>query len=168
MSRYIFLYTLIISLLIASCGQTITPIPLKTPTRSAPKPSPSPIPSLQVNEEWTITMSHSGGIMGLMRSIEISSDGKYTVTDGREDKTITKQLSANALSELHEIVSNTEFVSPEKSLPSGCADCFIYDLEIQHGNEKPFSVQVDDITMPGSGMEKMITHLRGLLEKALK
>lgn len=154
MSRYIFLFMFFIILLITGCSP------------AAREPLKTAVPPLK--NEWTIKLNHSGGIIGLSRSIEISSNGKYTVTDGREDKTITKQLSANALSELHEIVSNSEFVSPEKSLPSGCADCFIYNLEIQQGNGKPFSVQVDDITMPGSGMEKLIAHLRGLIDAVLK
>ncbi len=69
--------------------------------------------------------------MGLSRSIEISSDGNYTVMDERSNKTITKKLSANELSKLQEIISNTEYINTERSGPSGCADCFIYDLEIQ-------------------------------------
>lgn len=154
MSRTIFLYMLLIVLLVAGCSSA-TPEPLK-----------SDLPSLE--SQWTIKMTHSGGIMGLLRSIEISSDGKYTVMDERTNKTITKKLSSNELSELQKIISNTEYVSPEKSLPSGCADCFIYDLEIQQGNGKKFIVQVDDITMSNSGMEILIMHLRGLLESALK
>ena len=105
--------------------------------------------------------------MGLSRSIEISSDGKYTVVDERSDKSVTKKLPTNELSKLMEIVSNTEYIPPERSLPSGCADCFIYDLEIQ-GNGKKFSVQVDDISLPNSGMETLITYLRGLIDAAVK
>ena len=153
MPRIIFIYMLLITLLITGCSYP-TPEPLKTD-----------LPSL--DSEWTIKMVHSGGIMGLMRSIEISSDGKYTVMDERSNKTVTKKLSASELSKLQEIVSNTEYINTERSSPSGCADCFNYDLEIQKDGKK-FSVHVDDISMPNSAMETLIMYLRDLLETALK
>jgi len=71
MPRTVFMYVLLVSLLIASCGQSTALEPLNTPTTEAPA-STLPAPG----SEWTINMNHSGGIMGLMRSIEISSDGK--------------------------------------------------------------------------------------------
>jgi len=162
MLRSIFLFVLLIPLLIAGCGRSVTPEPLKTPTLESPASNPP-----AVSGEWTISMTHSGGIMGLMRSIEILSNGKYTVSDERANKTITKELSANGLSKLQEIVSNTEYITPERSLPSGCADCFIYNLEIK-GSGKKFAVQVDDISLPNSGMETLIMYLRDLMDAALK
>jgi len=111
-------------------------------------------------------MIHSGGIMGLSRSIEISFDGTRTVTDERGDKTITGELSAGELENLREIVVNSEYQPTERPQGSDCADCFVYNLEIQ-GDGKKFIVQVDDITMPESGMERLIVHLRDLLEAAL-
>ena len=104
--------------------------------------------------------------MGLSRSIEISSDGNYTVMDDRTNKTITRKLPANELAKLVEIVSNTEYVTTEKPMPSACADCFIYNLEIQMDGKK-FSTQVDDITLPNSGMEPLITYLRDLIQASL-
>ena len=164
MPRIIFLCTLLVTLLIAGCNpsSTSTPQPLKTPTLEFIK---SNLPSL--DGEWTINMTHSGGIMGLSRSIEISSDGNYIVVDERSNKSVTKKLSTNELSKLMEIVSNTEYITPERSLPSGCADCFIYNLEI-YGEGKKFAVQLDDISLPNSGMETLITHLRGLIDAAVK
>ena len=163
MSRIIFLCALLITLLVTGCGPSSTPEPLKTPTL---EPTKSDLPS--PNGVWTmINMTHSGGIMGLMHSIEISSDGKYTVMDEWAKKTITRELSKNELSKLQEIISKTEFVSTEGRIPSGCADCFIYDLEIQ-GNGKRFSVQVDDVSMQKLGMETLIVYLRDLMDAALK
>ena len=153
MSRSIFLFTLLITLLVTGCSSA-TREPLKTA-----------LPPLE--SKWMIKMTHSGGIMGLMRSIEISSDGNYTVMDDRSNKAITKKLSATELSKLQEIVSNAEYVNTERSGPSGCADCFIYDLEIEEGG-KHFSIQVDDISMPNSGMETLIAYLRALIDAAVK
>ena len=161
MPRSILLFALPITLLIAGCIPSSIPKSLSTPTL---EPIESDLPSL--DGEWTIKMTHSGGIMGLSRSIEISSDGKYIVADKRTNKTITKKISANELSKLQEIVSNTEYITTERPAPSVCADCFIYNLEIQGGGKK-FSVQIDDISMPSSGMETLIRYLRGLLDAAL-
>jgi len=141
------------TLFLTGCGIVSTSVPAK-----------NQLPTLE--GEWTIRMVHSGGIMGLSRSIEISSNRTYTVTDERADKTITGKLSADKLENLREIVVNSEFQPMERLQPSGCADCFMYNLEIQGGGSK-FMVQVDDITMPDSGMERLIMYLRDLLEAAL-
>jgi hypothetical protein len=161
MSRTIFLDVILVALLIVGCGQSAAPEPLETPATGL---SATNLPSM--NGEWTIRMRHSGGIMGLARSIEISSDGKFTVMDERENKTTTGELSANELSKLNEMVSSAEYI-PESKPSGGCADCFIYDLEIQT-NGKNFSIQLDDISLPKSGLEPLVTYLRGLIDTALK
>ena len=160
MTRSVFLYVLFIVLLITGCSAT-TPEPLK----STPELPDSNLPSLDGN--WKIKMTHSGGIMGLSRSIEISSDGKYTVVDERASKTITGELNADELSELKRQVSSSEYISAGKPDGMGCADCFIYDLEIQ-GNEEKLNIQLNDINLPNSGLERLVSHLRGLIEAALK
>ena len=76
MLRTFFLYVLLASLLTAGCAPSNMPEPLKTPTSKPPSTS---IPSL--DGDWRITMKHSGGIMGLSRSINITSNGKYIVED---------------------------------------------------------------------------------------
>ena len=162
MPRTIFLYVLLITLLIAGCRPSSTPEPLNTPTTEA---HTSTLPAL--DGDWTIKMTHSGGIMGLSRSIEISSDGKFTVVDERANKTVTGELSADELSKINEQVLSAEYIPATKPDGMGCADCFIYDLEIQENGEK-FAVQLNDISLPNSGLESLVTHLRGLIDTALK
>jgi len=112
-------------------------------------------------------MTHSGGIMGLARSIEISSYGKFTVTDNRSNKTVTGELAADDLSKLNELLASTAGHSAGKPNGRVCADCFIYDLEV-HKNEERFVVQLSDITLPNSGYESLINQLRGLIDTALE
>ncbi len=162
MPRIIFLYVFLISLLAAGCGQPATVETLNTPTTESPV---SNLPTL--DGDWKIKMKHSGGIMGLSRSIEISSDGKFTVLDERKDKTINGELTADELSKLNKQVSSSEYIFETKPDGMGCADCFIYDLEIQKGEEK-FAIQLNDISLPNSGLEPLVAHLRGLIETALK
>jgi len=162
MPRTIFLYVLLISLFIAGCGTSATPEPIKTPTL---EPRPTDQPSFEGN--WMIKMKHSGGIMGLSRSIEISSNGNFTVADERANKTVTGMLTANELSKINEQVSSLEYISASKPDGMGCADCFIYDLEIQGSGEK-LAIQLNDISLPSSGLESFVSHLRGLIDIRLK
>ncbi|MBL8102379.1 MAG: hypothetical protein JNM02_07615 [Anaerolineales bacterium] len=148
-----FLFSLSIALLMTGCAS------LATQTAATPA-----LPVLA--DEWTVEMTHSGGIVGLMRAIKISSDGSYTVTDERTNKTISGELSKDELAKLTEVIASTNYIPSEK--PKGvCADCFIYDIEIQ-GSEKNLAVQLDDISLPGSGMENLVTFLRGLIDSFLK
>ena len=159
MSRTIYLFALLMTVLITGCSSfsPSTPIPLNT---SLPTPKAA-------EAEWTIKMTHSGGIMGVARSIEISSDGKYTVADEMTDKTITGELTANELSKINGIVSDSNFSSATKPQRSSCADCFIYGIETQV-NGKKVVYQVDDVTLSASGLEPLVTYLRDLMDKALQ
>lgn len=105
--------------------------------------------------------------MGLMRSVEISSDGNYTVTDDRLKKEVTGKLSESELETLSGVVTSARLINSDKPGISVCADCFIYELEILR-NGKVSTIQLDDITLPGSGMEALVTSLRELMDSALK
>ena len=162
MHRTVFLYMLLISLFIAGCGSSATLEPIKTPTL---EPRQADQPSFEGN--WTIKMKHSGGIMGLSRSIEISSNGNFTVVDERVNKTITGVLAVNELSKINEQVSSLEYIPASKLDSMGCADCFIYDLEIQENGEK-LAVQLNDISLPNSGLESLVSYLRDIIDMTLK
>lgn len=153
MMQKIFPFILIIILLITGCSSSSSPT-----TISATMPVTDNI--------WTVKMTHSGGIMGLMRSVEVSSNGNYIVTDERTKQTITDKLPADELATLNKLVTNAEYATAQKPVPSGCADCFVYDIEMQGGGKK-FAVQLDDISLPGSGMELLVTFLRELIDTAL-
>jgi hypothetical protein len=160
MTRSVFIYIFFIALFISGCSAS-TPEPLK----STPESPKSNLPALDGN--WKIKMTHSGGIMGLSRSIEISSDGKYTVMDERASKTIARELTADELSKLKEQVETSEYIPASQPDGRACADCFIFDLEIQGSGDK-FNIQLNDISLPTSGLETLVTYLRGLIEAALK
>jgi hypothetical protein len=154
MPRTVFLYVLLVTLLITGCGPASLPEPFNTPTTNP-------------SGDWTIKMTQSGGIMGLSRSIEVSSDGNYTVIDERANKTVTGELTTNELSELNGLVVTSNYVPATKPDGMGCADCFVYDLETQVNGEK-FSVQLNDISLPNSGLEPLVSYLQGLMDTALK
>ena len=169
MRKNVFLFVILITLLTVSCKLFSSPIS-STASSSQPLNTATPefiktnLPAL--DGEWTISMNHSGGIMGLIRSIEISSDGKFTVMDERTKKTVTGKFSSDELSKLLKQVSSSKYISPSKPEPV-CADCFVYDLEIQ-GNGKKFNVQLNDISLPNSGLEPLVDYLRSQIDVALK
>lgn len=116
--------------------------------------------------DWSLTMTHSGGIMGLMRSITLNSDGEFSATDERLSRTFTGQLTSDQLAEIQSLVANMQYTEPSR--PNAvCADCFVYAFQIQKGNEQLF-IQVDDITLPNSGMETLTSILVELLDAMLR
>lgn len=160
MKRLIFQFFWMIVFLASGCSSTS-----KTP---AATPAPASTPTMPgVGEEWIIKMTHSGGIMGLMRSVEIASNGNFTVTDKRIDKTVTGKLTDEELTQLGELISAAGNFSTGGPGLGVCADCFIYDLEIQSSGKK-FAVQLDDLSLPESGLETLVGFLRGIADSALK
>lgn len=154
MRKTLFPFTLFITLMIAGCA---TSSPMTTPAATPTLPA--------MPDEWTIKMTHSGGIMGLMRSIEVSSDGSYTVMDERNGKTVSGDLSANELAEFTGILNGMDFSAV--GAPEGfCADCFIYDIEIQ-SNEEKFMFRLNDLNLAESGMEDFVSSLRKIMDSAL-
>ncbi|MBI5823655.1 MAG: hypothetical protein HZB18_06475 [Chloroflexi bacterium] len=164
MLRTVFLSILISAFLVAGCASSPEVTDASTPAPTAVLLS---TPTLPVVDEWTIKMTHSGGIMGLMRSLEVSSDGKYSAVDERANKTVSGELSFNELATLNEMISILDGADVKQPGPGNCADCFIYDLEI-HSGKNNLAIQLDDISLPDSGMVELVSFLRGITDSALK
>lgn len=150
MKRYLTIAITAAILLSACASHITTPAPLPTP-----------------GEKWMVKMTQSGGIMGLARALEVSSDGGATVTDENAQKKITLQLPDGKLVPLNELIASPDLTQPVKSLPA-CADCFIYNIEITSTAGKPFTATVNDISLPDSGLEPLVIFLRDMMDTALK
>jgi hypothetical protein len=109
---------------------------------------------------WQISLAQTGGFAGVSRRLEISSNGEMTLTDERSQKQSTVQLSADKFARLKDLVVATQYRPITQ--PLGCADCFIYDLQIDNGSEK-FQVQIDDVNLPNSGLQPLISFLAEML-----
>lgn len=133
------------------------------PTAEAATATPAlPAPAT----DWFVTLTQSGGIMGLMRSIAINSDGEFTATDERSDKTVTGQLTNAEFTEIRTLITGMQYIEPPR--PNAvCADCFVYAYQIQRGDQR-ISIQLDDITLPGSGLESLTGSLVKLLDAKLR
>lgn len=158
MARIKFLSVMTMALFIAACT---FPLP-----RAQDTSTPASAQSVELGDTWTIKMTQSGGIMGLRRLVEISSDGKYTVTDERMNKSVSGVLPTNELTTLKRTVFalNMDSQTPKQSV---CADCFVYEIEIESGGNE-VSMQLDDISLPDSGMEPLVSFLLTIMNTALK
>ncbi len=145
--------TLALMAFLAGCARPL-------PTSSAPQPLPSPA------ADWTMTLTQSGGFAGVMLKVVVSSDGKLTAEDQRSGRTVTQHLTADAVARLASLSSGLVVTTPAESR-SGCADCFIYDLQVDAGG-RSVQIHADDTTLADSGAEDLIRTLQGLRDAALR
>ncbi len=148
-----FIFGLLITLIfLSSCGpaESIRPIP-------QPLASPS--------DKWDVKLVQSGGIAGVLLTVEVSSDGQLKAENQRLQQSITKILPPQTTAELKGLIFNTT-LSTSRVLQSGCADCFIYDLEI-HSEGNDVKIHVDDVMINDSGAQGLITTLLKIRDEAL-
>ena len=157
MNRFLLIVFLVT--LLTGCGPAR--LDSAAPATDAPQPLATP------SAGWTVRMNQSGGIMGMSQTIEVKSDGQMVVTDERAQKTVKANVAAAELKSLMGLVASARLVQPVTSLPN-CADCFIYNVQIDSGSGKPFQAQVNDINLGQSDLQPLISYLRGLMNQALK
>lgn len=155
MTRILYSLILITAVLMTGCAA----LPQKTPAATPALPV--------ITDEWTLTMNLSGGIMGLMRSVEVTSEGNYTVIDERTKNKAEGKLSGDELEKLNGIIKSAMLKASNTPDSSVCSDCFVYDIKIQSGGES-LTVRLDDMALPNSGMEDLAVFLRELIESALQ
>jgi len=115
--------------------------------------------------DWSVRMNLSGGFDGLLRDIEVKSDGSYVVIDERMKKTSSGDLTETELAKLESLITTLEFSVPE--FPTGCADCFIYKVEIESGGKKMI-VSADDVSLEKSGLDSLVQFMRTIMDRALR
>ena len=158
--KKVFLMIVIFSTLLVACG-SIELIPRPT---LEPMPLPSSIPSPISSAAWDMVLKQSGGIAGISRALEVHSDGQIIVSEERSGKSVKRQLKADELTKINQLLTAFSFHRP--TTPMGCADCFFFDLEIQSGG-KNINVQSDQVNLHGSGAEDLINYLTGLMNAML-
>lgn len=145
MSKTILMSILIASFLISACSSS---------SEIAYTP-----PALE--GDWSVRMIQSGGIAGVNRAVEVLSDGSYTVYPQAGSEGITGQLTESELAQLQALITNLEIANTRTDRM--CNDCFEYHLEIQSGGRK-MVLDLDDMTLPDSGVEELVTFLSGLMQ----
>ncbi len=118
-----------------------------------------------LSDAWSITLTQSGGFAGLHRTVTVTSDGQVTAQDVRTEQSGSFRLTADELAALEELVADAGFVGPTRT-DTGCADCFLYDLQIDSPAGRA-SFQLDDVSLPDSGLQPLVAHLLSLMDGAL-
>jgi hypothetical protein len=118
-----------------------------------------------LEETWAVKMTVSGGIAGILRTIDVNSTGSYSVADQRSGKIATGNLTEAELATLQALISSLEVSTPKN--PSACADCFEYELEIESGGKKMIA-SADDLSLGESGMGELVQFLRQTMDAALQ
>lgn len=115
--------------------------------------------------EWIVRMTQSGGIMGMMRSIEVAADGRYVAADQRAGDIVKGEFTEDELKDLMDMVAALEFTSSLST--AECADCFMFNVEIQGSGQKMI-VQADDLSLEDSGLEALVRFLSEKMDSALQ
>jgi hypothetical protein len=148
-----FILSLLVTLIfLSSCG-----------TAGSIKPIPQPLAS--PSDNWNVKLTQSGGIAGVLLTVDVSSDGQLKAEDQRSQRSVTKILPLQTIAELKGLIFNTG-VATSRILQSACADCFIYDLEIQ-SDGKDVKIHIDDVTINDSSAQGLITTLLKIRDEAL-
>lgn len=141
-----------ISLMLAACSLT-------SPATPQPLPLPSP------GRPWTITLTQSGGFVGVLRSIQVASDGHMTVQDQRSGRVVSQELPPDTMRLLNQLLSEST-ISTLTPAPPACSDCFIYDLVLASVGPS-IEIHANDISIDSSGAEGLINFLGKLRDDAL-
>jgi hypothetical protein len=118
---------LVLSLVLSACGGapvgTLEPLPLGTPALTSASGCNTPA-------NWTIQFNRSGGIAGFKQSLTLRSDGSLTIQSESPPANVQKSISTNQVSNITNLLAQA---CPFEMAPNeaGCADCFIYNLNIQ-------------------------------------
>ena len=144
---------LLVSLVISACSAI-------APSASSPTPLPSP------SKNWRIKLTQSGGFVGVLLSVEVTSTGQLTAEDQRTGHTVTRTLSPQTTAELRQLIGGIAPSGGDKPA-SGCADCFIYDLEL-HRDSGDMQIHTDDTSIDDFGAADLIRRLSQLRDDALR
>lgn len=117
-------------------------------------------------ENWHIKLKISGGFAGYRRTMELSSKGQLSVIDQKSSKQAIAQISEKELRDIALCINSNKLIQPSGRLPN-CRDCFQYVMEVRT-NENEFTIQFNDLSLAGSGMESLVSMLLSLQEKTLK
>jgi len=144
--------SVLVLIYLSACG-------LMPPSRPAPLPIASPPGA------WMIKLKQSGGFAGVSLTIQVSSDGQVRVEDQRSGRSKNAELPSETMAELNRLLAQATLASTGPS-PSGCADCFIYDLDLSSSSET-VHIHADDTSIGYSGAQALVNFLRQLRDETL-
>ena len=149
---------LLVGILLSACAGE----PLST---QAPVSLGTPIGQGQVGcsipAQWVIQFNRTGGFAGVDESLTLDSAGKLTVQSKRPARNEQKTISNDRVNAIGEILAQA---CPFEMKPNdtGCADCYLYKLDIQMDGET-YMMLATDVTL-AEELHPLVTELNGLLQ----
>jgi len=113
----------------ATSGVTPSAPAAAATTLPAPEPDPTAAPPEGAGVGGSVTMQKSGGIAGVMQSVNISADGSWIFTDRRSNVTRRGHLTSSQRQQLTNSLTNPA-LQREASKAGGavCNDGFVYSI----------------------------------------
>jgi hypothetical protein len=145
---------------LAGCGP-VTPLPPIEP--QAPSPTEAPLatrvlgmvfPPLTGN--WHVSLTRSGGLMGVTTILDIASDGKMILTGASGKSTDKGSLSAGEIATLADLLAATNYVPASQT--NTCADCISLLVVVSNSDGK-LEAQVSEPDLPASGLQPLVEFL---------
>lgn len=133
---------LLISVTLSACGgapvNTVEPLPLGTPLSETAQACSMPA-------AWTIQYGRSGGIAGFNQSLTMHSDGSLTIQSENPPADTQKSISQDQVNAITNLLVQA---CPFNMVPNdaGCADCFIYKLNVQMDGQS-YVMLATDVTL---------------------
>lgn len=122
--------------------------------------------SHRAENTWSIQMTQSGGIMGLVRSVDITADGKFSLEDKHTGKTTTGTLTSEELMLLSALINEVENTTIKNTPVDQCPDCFFYRIAIQKRGVR-YTAEVSDGSLSESDLDELINFLRTWMDQRL-
>ena len=150
----LLLFMITLSACAGAAGNTQVPEQLGTPTSN--RQSGCSIPS-----QWVIQFSRSGGFAGFEESLTLDSGGRLAVQSERPAADVRKTLSKDQVAAVSGLLAEA---CPFEMKPNdaGCADCYLYKLDIQMDGQT-YVMLATDVTLTDE-LQPLISELSGLLQ----
>jgi hypothetical protein len=114
---------------------------------------------------WQITFQVSGGFAGLDRTLSVSNAGVISAEDRRRGVKATSQATVEDLAQIQSSLAVIKTAS-QVQRRGQCRDCLLYDFDVVISGER-FRAQLDDTTLPKSGLADLTTLLTALVNRTL-
>ena len=113
--------------------------------------------------QWTIHFERSGGFAGFDESLNLDSSGNLTVQSERPPVDVKKTISNDQVNAIAGLLAEA---CPFEMKPNdaGCADCFLYKLDVQMDGQT-YVMLATDVTLT-EDLHPLIDVLNGLLQDA--
>jgi len=156
--KIITLVILVIGTILSACAgapvDTVEQEPLGTPISQ-------PDTACSIPTQWSIQFNRSGGFAGVNESLTLDSGGSLRVQSERPAVNVRNTISGDQVNAIGELLVRA---CPFEMKPNdaGCADCFLYKLDVQMDGQT-YVMLATDVTLTEE-LHPLISELSTLIQ----